>query len=146
MQDWTKMSQSERVRYVAKERDSYREMVEGTAESIVSKLTKDHADERGRWNELFGLILHDFTSDHEAHTNPYLALLTLQYSDNACSGFGQGTGKDKKPDDEFPFCEFAADAFEDDVKDFALEVLKEQGINIDSDEFRKGEDDEDDDE
>lgn len=148
------LSRSETTKIAGEQKAAYREMVESTAQGIVDKLTGDNADQRGRWKNLFTTFLHEYTGDHEAHTDPDKAVLTLMYSDNPCSGFGQGAGEKRDKDtlqskrhddkDQFPFSSFAADAFEDDVKDAALTILRdEHDVNIDADEFDTGETDDD---
>lgn len=133
MQDWTKMSPNDRQKASDAGLAAYRAMVTEAAEKIVAKLTGDHADERNRWHQLYVQYLHEYTCDHEAHTNPYNAIQTLIYSDHPCSGIRNDAGSDCGEGDEFPFAEFAVDAFEDDVNELAIELLEAHGLKIDSD-------------
>lgn len=127
------------IKSIAKEqKENYDNMVRFTAENIVEKLKE--CDQK-TWKNSYHTILHDSTDNHEAHTEPDNAILTLIYSDNPCHEWTNGVGK-YEAKDNFPFSAFAAAAFEEDVNQKSLQILQELGINLNDPQY--DEDDEDD--
>lgn len=97
-----------------REIDDYRRAVQDVAENVVAEL-KDADPEEDR-NELLSQLVHDRTDQHEYVIGTELQIHTLLYSPHACAAFFSGTFKsDFNSTDNFPFADFAADAFEMDV-------------------------------
>ena len=104
--------------------DNYRHAVQDVAENVVAKLNDVDTDiDR---DELLIQLVHDRTDQHDYVINDELQIHTLLYSENPCAAFFNGTFKsDHVSTDNFPFADFAADAFEMDVTDKVKQLLEE---------------------
>jgi hypothetical protein len=107
-----------------REIDDYRQAVQDVAENVVAELQDaDLDDDR---DELLAQLVHDRTDQHEYVINDQMQIQTLLYSNHPCAAFFSGTYKsDYNSTDNFPFADFAADAFEMDVIDKVRELLEE---------------------
>ena len=105
--------------------DDYRQAVQDVAENVVTELRDaDPDDDR---DELLAQFVHDRTDQHEYVINDQLQIHTLLYSAHPCAAFFSGTFKsDYNSTDNFPFADFAADAFEMDVIDKVKELIEEE--------------------
>lgn len=94
------------------------------AENVVAELAD--ADTDNDRDELLIQLIGERCDQHGYVINDELQIHTLLYSQNPCAGFFNGTFKsDYASGDNFPFADFAADAFEMDVIDKVRELLEE---------------------
>lgn len=99
----------------------YWSAVENVAEHIVAEF--NDADDEDR-DELLTRLVNEHTEQHDYVIGTELQIYTLQFSNHPCASFFHGTFKTRYDiHDSFPFQAFAADAFEEDVKDKVLELL-----------------------
>ena len=102
--------------------EDYWSAVEDVAENIVAEI--NDADPEEDRDELLVRLLDESTEQHEYVINTDLQIHTLQFSNHPCASFIHGTFKSEYAiHDSFPFQAFAADAFEEDVKDKVVELL-----------------------
>ena len=102
--------------------EEYRNAVADVAEHIVAEINDADPDEDR--DELLVRLLDESTEQHEYVINTDLQIHTLQFSNHPCASFIHGTFKSEYGiHDSFPFQVFAADAFEEDVKDKVVELL-----------------------
>jgi hypothetical protein len=108
---------------IIRDLDNYRQAVQDVAENVVAELAD--ADTDNDRDELLTQLVHDRTDQHEYVINDELQIHTLLYSDHPCAGFFNGTFKsDYGSGDNFPFADFAADAFETDVTTKVKQLLE----------------------
>lgn len=102
--------------------EDYWSAVEDVAEHIVADFNDaDPDDDR---DELLIRLVNEHTEQHDYVIGTELQIYTLQFSNHPCASFFHGTFKSTYDiHDSFPFQAFAADAFEEDVKDKVLELL-----------------------
>lgn len=107
-----------------REIEDYRQAVQDVAENVVAELQDADADDD--WDELLTQLVHDRTDQHQYVIHDELQIQTLLYSNHPCAAFFSGTFKsDFNSTDNFPFADFAADAFEMDVTAKVRELLEE---------------------
>lgn len=108
-----------------REIDEYRQAVHDVAENVVAELHDADPDEDR--DELLTQLVHDRTAQHDYVINDELQIHTLLYSNHPCAAFFNGTYKsDYHSTDNFPFADFAAEAFEMDVTDKVKELLDDE--------------------
>jgi hypothetical protein len=101
--------------------DDYWQAVQDVAENIVVDL-QDTDDDR---DEALTRLVHDAIDQHDYVVRDDLQIQTLQHSQHPCAALFNGTllGNHYQPGDNFPFAEFAADAFEADVAQKVRELF-----------------------
>ncbi len=104
------------------ESDDYWQAVTDVAENVVADLEDDDGEDR---DELLTRLIAEKCDQHEYVIGNELCIHTLNYSNNACAGFFDGTfaANQYARNAEFPFTDLAADAFEADVTDKVKELL-----------------------
>lgn len=97
------------------EHDNYWQAVQDVAENVAAELAD--ADPEEDRDELLSRLIHERTDQHDYVIRDDLQIHTLQYSQHPCAALFNGTmlGSQYQPGDNFPFADFAADAFEADV-------------------------------
>ena len=104
--------------------DNYRQAVQDVAENVVDELTDVDTDIDH--DELLTQLIDERCDQHDYVINDELQIHTLLYSQNPCAAFFNGTFKsDHASTDNFPFADFAADAFELDVATKVKQLLEE---------------------
>jgi len=105
------------------EHDDYWQAVTDVAEQIVAELQ----DTDEAQDEALHRLLHENTDDHDYVIRDDLQIQTLQHSKHPCATLFNGTplGERHRPNDNFPFAAFAAEAFEMDVAERVQELLGE---------------------
>ena len=103
---------------------NYRQAVSDVAENVVAEL--NDADTDNNRDELLTQLIDERCDQHDYVINDELQIHTLLYSQNPCAAFFNGTFKsDYASGDNFPFADFAADAFEMDVIVKVKELLED---------------------
>ena len=110
-----------------REIDDYRQAVQDVAENVVAELEDvDSDDDR---DELLAQLIDERCDQHDYVIGNELQIHTLLYSTHPCAAFFSGTFKsDYRSTDNFPFADFAADAFEMDVTDKVKQLLEESDV------------------
>lgn len=95
--------------------DNYWQAVTDVAEIIVAEVRD--ADPEEERDELLHRLLHEKTDDHDYVVRDDLQIRTLLCSQHPCAALFNGTllGERHRPNDNFPFASFAAEAFQMDV-------------------------------
>lgn len=109
--------------------EDYWTAVEQVAEAIVSEYEDVGAHQEDQ-EELLARLVHEQTDQHEYVIDSELQIHTLQFSNQPCASFAQGTLPTRlQGHDSFPFSQFAADAFVADVNDKVMALLKQNGLD-----------------
>ena len=109
--------------------DNYWQAVEDLAEQIVQDLQDADDEDSG---DLLHRLLHENTDQHEFVINDELQLHVLRHSKHPCAALFNGTlSGGYQSTDDFPFAEFAGDAFETDVAVKVNELIEESGHPLD---------------
>ena len=104
--------------------DNFRQAVNDVAENVVAELADTDTDNDR--DELLTQLIGERCDQHDYVINDELQIHTLLYSDHPCAGFFNGTFKsDYDSGDNFPFADFAADAFEMDLTHKVKQLLEE---------------------
>ena len=107
-----------------RESDDYWQAVQDVAEHIVAELNDADAD--ADRDELWTQLVDERCDQHDYVIGTELQIHTLLYSDHPCASFFNGTfaSQGRNSTEDFPFAEFAADAFEMDVTDKVKQLLE----------------------
>ncbi len=121
---------------IGKEKADYISAYMYSALALVGSLSNhDESD----WGIAFEENL-DAMLDLESYVIGDDNIKTLQYSNHACAAIVNGTApRDKDINNDsrhaFPFQKFAYDAMREDIRDAAIKILKEKGIDINAPEY-----------
>lgn len=114
-------------------KEEYREEIEATAsavaEAVADDLKHDEITDEDEISNVFSSRLHEHTGDHGWGNSEDKAFAVLLYAKNPCAEWDSGI-QPRMATDDFPWVDFAGAAIEADVRDRAIELLAEQGIEV----------------